>query len=159
MAKTSTKTVEAKTFKTAISLRKGLRAYVGMYSAAYDRIQPVLTKAGQNYDAYAVKGEALELAAQSYAKGARGRAAKSYDVVVSKVRSALPNSANDRVAELEAEVATLNKKLVTATKKVTKKTVKTAKKTISKTVAPTAKATVDAVAEKAEKVAQAIKAA
>ena len=63
----TTKTVKT-TFKTTETLRKGLRAYVGMYGAAYERALPVYQKAVKSYDDYAVRGEKLETAATVYAK-------------------------------------------------------------------------------------------
>ena len=124
--------------KTSFALRKGFRAYVGLYSAAYDRIVPVVKTAGKNYDELAVKGEKLEVAAQNFAKDFRVNAQKTVEGTVGKVRSVLPRAANDRVEELEAEIARLNKKLSTKAKKAPKKTakrvVKKAKKTVEKTV-------------------------
>lgn len=151
MAKKATKKAEVKTFKTVEVLRKGFRAYVGVYGAAYDRILPVVASASKNYDVFAAKGEAMETVATTFAKDARVRAEKSYGDVASKVRGVFPTSANDRVAELEAEIAGLNKKIVTFSKKATKKTATRTKKAVK-----TVKTEVTA---KAEQVAEAIKAA
>lgn len=151
MAKKTAQKVDVKTLKSVEALRKGFRAYVGVYGAAYDRILPVVASASKNYTAFAVKGEAMETAATVFAKDARVRAEKSYGGVASKVRAVFPKSANDRVAELEAEIADLNKKIVRFSKKATKKTA-----TRTQKVVETVKTEVTA---KAEQVAEAIKAA
>lgn len=127
------KTAQTQLNKSADALRKGFRAYIGLYGTAYDRIVPVVENARKNYDEWATKGEELENAAQSYAKDFRVNAKKSVEGTVSKVRSALPGAANDRVEELEAEIARLNKKLRTTVKKAPKKTVKRVVKTAKKT--------------------------
>jgi len=134
------KTAQKQAKKTSFALRKGFRAYVGLYSAAYDRIVPVVKTAGKNYDELAEKGEKLEVAAQNFAKDFRVNAQKTVEGTVGKVRSALPRAANDRVEELEAEIARLNKKLTAKTRKAPKKTVKRAVKTAKKTVEKTVEA-------------------
>ena len=130
MAKT-TKTTK-RTLKTPAALRKGLRAYVGMYGAAYERALPVFEKITKNYDEFATKGEKLETVATSYAKELRTKAKSRLETRTAKIRSLFPKAANDRVAELEAEIAELNKKLATkakaAPKKATKRVTKVAKK-------------------------------
>ena len=123
MAKTAQKQMN----KSVDALRKGFRAYIGLYGTAYDRIVPVVENAGKRYDEWANKGEELENAAQDFAKDFRTNAQKSYKDTVGKVRSVLPRAANDRVEELEAEIARLNKKLSTTAKKATKKPVRRAK--------------------------------
>lgn len=118
------KTAQTQIKKTTEAVRKGFRAYVGLYGAAYERIIPVVKTAGKNYDELAAKGEKLENAAQDFAKDFRSNAQKTVEGTVGKVRSALPRAANDRVEELEAEIARLNKKLSAKAKKATKKPVK-----------------------------------
>jgi polyhydroxyalkanoate synthesis regulator phasin len=129
----STEAVQAQLAKSSDLLRKNFRAYVGLHTAAYERLVPVVKSASKNYDELAEKGEAFENAAQSFAKDARVRVEKSYKQTVGKVRSVLPVAANDRVEELEAEIARLNKKITTFAKKAPKKVVK-------RTVKPAAKA-------------------
>lgn len=128
MATKTTKRVMTQSITAAKFAQKSLRAYVGLYGAAYERIQPALKTARKNFDGYAVKGEKLETAATTYAKDARVRANKRLDTATNKVRSVLPSFANDRVQEMEAEIAKLNKKIVSLSKKAPKRVVKTAKK-------------------------------
>ena len=94
--------------------RKGFRAYVGLYKAAYEKAQPVIVKASKGFNDLAEKGETVETAAIVIAKDARGKAVKTAEGAAAKVRSVLPIAANDasadRIAELEAEVAKLKKK-------------------------------------------------
>ena len=128
-AKKATKKATAQAANTTKFLRKSFRAYVGLYGAAYERIQPVFKTAGKNFDTFAAKGEAIETLATKAAQDVRVRANKTFDTAKGKVRSALPRSANDRVQELETEIAKLNKKIVTLTKKAPKKIVKRVTKT------------------------------
>ncbi len=150
MTKTAKTTKKAETTKTSLVsnlktnlktpaiVRKGFRAYVGMFGAAYEAAQPVFEKAVKNYDDYAARGEKLETLATTYAKDtrksvtefAKARFEKRRKQLRAIVPGAAPqghslHSANDRVQELEAEIAKLNKKIAskakTAAKKVTKK--------------------------------------
>ncbi|MBL4870023.1 MAG: hypothetical protein JKX72_03610 [Robiginitomaculum sp.] len=129
----TTKTVKT-TFKTTDTLRKGLRAYVGMYGAAYERALPVYQKAVKSYDDYAVRGEKLETAASVYAKDAtktvREFATTRYTKRSAQLRAILPATANDRIVALETNIVNLSKKITTFSKnpvtKVTKKTAKAA---------------------------------
>ncbi|MBL4855100.1 MAG: hypothetical protein JKY25_12800 [Robiginitomaculum sp.] len=126
------------TFKTPAAVQKGFRAYVGMFGAAYERAVPVFDKAAKNYDDYAARGEKLETSATSFVKDARKNvtefASKRYEMRAAKVRSFFPKAANDRVVELEAEIAKLNKKIVTLAKKAPKKTAKRVTKVAKKAV-------------------------
>ena len=110
--------------------RKGFRAYVGLYKAAYDKAQPVFVKASKGFNDLAEKGETVETAAIVIAKDARGKAAKTAETAASKVRSVLPKAANDiaadRIAELEAQVAKLEKAAKPAAKKAKAETAKAA---------------------------------
>ena len=133
-------TIKTQIAKSTEAARKGFRAYVGLHGAAYERIVPVFQTAGKNYDELAAKGEKLEVAAQSFAKDVRATAQKSVEGTVGKVRSVLPGAANDRVEELEAEIARLNKKMTATAKKATKKAVKRVVKTAEKVEAKTEKA-------------------
>ncbi len=123
---TKTKT----TAKTTEALRKGFRAYVGMYGAAYERALPVFQKAVKNFDEYATKGEKLETVASGIAKDARAFAAKRYAVRAAQLRSVLPGAANDRVVELETEIQNLNKKIAKFSKSSATKVTKTVEKTV-----------------------------
>ncbi len=130
MAKT-TKTTKT-TFKTTDALRKGFRAYVGVYGAAYEAALPVWDKAVKNYNDYAAKGEVLETAATTYAndttKTARAFVTKRFEKRSAQLRSFIPGAANDRVSELETEITKLNKKIVSLSKTAPKKAVKRATK-------------------------------
>ena len=137
MTKTAKKTTKM-TFKTPAIMRKGFRAYVGMYGAAYERALPVWNKAVKNYDDYAVRGEVLETSATTYAtdatKTARAFAAKRFEKRSTQLRSFLPGAANDRVQELEVEIAKLNKKIVTLSKSTVKKAATRVTKVTTKVV-------------------------
>ena len=78
--KTTKKATEAKTsfvanLKTPAIVRKGFRAYVGMFGAAYEAARPVfdqtIDKAVKNYDDFAANGEKLETVAATYANDTR----------------------------------------------------------------------------------------
>jgi len=145
MAK-NTKTTKATkyTFKTPAAVQKGFRAYVGLFGAAYERAVPVFEQAAKNYDDYAVRGEKLETTATSFVKGTRKTvtefAAKRYELRAAKVRAFFPKAANDRVVELEAEIAKLNKKIVRPAKKMAKKTPKKATKIVTNVTEKTVEA-------------------
>jgi len=145
MAKTTKapKAAPKMTFKTPAIMRKGFRAYVGMYGAAYEAAVPVFNKAVKNYNDYAAKGEVLETAATTYAndttKTARAFVTKRFEKRSAQLRSFIPGAANDRAAELEAEIAKLNKKIVSLTKTAPKKAAKRVTK-VAKTAVKTVKA-------------------
>ena len=138
--KKTKKTVKTEAKTTAI-LRKGLRAYVGVYGAAYEAALPVFEKAAKNYNEYAAKGEVLETLVSTYAKdtnkNVRAFAAKRFEKRAAQLRSFIPaplkTGANDRVAELETEITKLNKKIVKLSKAAPKR-VTSATKKIVKTV-------------------------
>ena len=153
--KTASKTadaVETRTQRATAILRKGALAYVGLYGAAYERakmrtaqVRTAADKARAQGEEFfgdlVVKGEKIEKQAGKMAKDAQGTVVETYEETSGKVRSFVPSkilpfSANDRVEELEAEVAALNKKISAlstktakpkkAVKMKTEKTVKTA---------------------------------
>ena len=142
MTKTTTKTTKAakkaetaKTnfianLKTPALVRKGFRAYVGVFGAAYEAAQPVFEKAVKNYDDYAARGEKLEAVATTYAKDTRKSvtefAKARFEKRSAQLRALVPGSANDRVVELEAEISKLNKKIAGFAKSTTKKVAKKA---------------------------------
>ncbi len=141
MAKTKTvKTAQKETLKATALLRKGTLAYIGLYGAAYERakfrFEQVRGATDGLFDTLVVKGEEIESKATVFAKGAQAKATDTYAATTSKVRGVLPTASNDRVEELEAEVAKLNKKIsAMAKKKVAAKKVRTEK--LVKTVAHT----------------------
>ncbi len=120
--KVSTKTEDNAVKATAL-LRKGALAYVGMYGAAYERAQFRFNQAREAtdglFETFVEKGEEIEAQASDYLKGTQTAVVKTYKENSEKVRSILPASANDRVEELEAEIAALNKKIVAMGKKAT----------------------------------------
>lgn len=146
--KKTAKKVAAETEDKAVSvtamLRKGVLAYVGMYGAAYEQAQARFNQAREAtdglFDTFVEKGEEMEAQANEYFKDTQSKVTKTYEENVKKVKSMLPASANDRVEELEAELASLNKKVVAASKKATVSAKKTAEKIADK---------VEEVAEKA----------
>jgi len=144
-AKKTAKKVEAETVKTTqkatAMLRKGTLAYVGLYGAAFDRAKFRFAQARQAtdgmFDTLVARGETIETKATVIAKDAQAKAMATYATTSEKVRDALPIGANDRVEDLEAEIATLNKKINAVSKKakpVSKET-KASMKT-EKTAAP-----------------------
>lgn len=151
MTKTTKKTTKV-TFKTPALLHKGFRAYVGLYGAAYEAAVPAFNKAAKNatknYDEFAARGEKLELVATTYAKDTRKTvtefAKARFEKRSAQLRSFVPtfqaSAANDRVQELEAEIAKLNKKITTKAKTATKKTVKRATNVAKTTVKKVSKA-------------------
>lgn len=121
-AKKVTAKTETQTEKATAMLRKGVLAYVGMYGTAYDSAQSRFNKAREAtdglFDTLVEKGEKIETQATEYFKDTQSKVSKTYEENAKKVRSILPTSANDRVEELEAEIASLNKKIVSVSKKV-----------------------------------------
>ena len=129
MAKTkatkSTKTAAKKdTVKTTALLRKGVLAYVGLHSAAYERakfrFEQVRGATDGLFDTFVEKGEELEAKATILAKTAQDKASETFADTSAKVKGIIPAVSNDRVAELEAEVTALNKKISALTKKAAK---------------------------------------
>ena len=121
--KTATKTNEK--FKVADAARKGALAYVGLYGYAYDRAkfrfeqarELATTSTTGFFSELVEKGEVVEVEATKLFKNAQVQALKTYGEGSEKVKNALPNFANDRVSELEAEVVALNKKITALSKK------------------------------------------
>lgn len=113
MAKAKTTTNETR--KATDLLRKGTLAYVGLYGAAFDRaksrFEQVRGATDGLFDSLVVKGEEIEGKATAFAKGTQVKATDRFSATTSKVRSVLPKASNDRVEELEAEVAKLTKKI------------------------------------------------
>lgn len=142
---------ETNATKATALLRKGVLAYVGMYGAAYERAQERYTQArkatDEMFDTFVEKGEEIEAQASEYFKDTQEKVTKTYEDNVKKVRSVLPASANDRVEELEAEIAALNKKIVSVGKKV--------RPAVKAKAEKTAAAVTDAVEKVADKVEKA----
>ncbi len=113
---------EAGATKVTVMLRKGVLAYIGLHGAAFERAQTRLTKTRTAtdglFESFVVKGEKMEAQAGDFLKGTQSKVTETYKKNAQKVREILPTSANDRVEELEAEIAALNKKIVAVSKKV-----------------------------------------
>jgi len=135
--KKTTKTNFVANLKTPALVRKGFRAYVGVFGAAYEAALPRYEKAvkdvSKSYDDYAARGEKLETAATAYAKDTRKNvtsfAKARFEKRSAQLRSFVPGSAKGRVVELEAEIAKLNKKIASTAKSTAKKATKTVAKT------------------------------
>ena len=140
MANTKTtktvETVETETLKATALLRKGALAYVGLHGAAYERakfrFEQVRSATDGLFETFVEKGEELEAKAAILAKTAQDKASETFADTSAKVKNVIPTASNDRVSELEAEVAALNKKITAMTKKASKP-VKKVKMTTEKT--------------------------
>lgn len=111
------------------AIRKGWLAYLGVYGAAYQRAETILTGKGADiFEEFVEKGEEVETRAQDAIADVRERASEMYGDRFDGLRRFMPavKANTGRVEELEAEVAALNKKLATLTKK--KATKRAAKK-------------------------------
>ncbi len=114
----------AKKTETALTprdaVRKGWLAYLGVYGAAYERAEAILTgKGAEIFEEFVEKGEEVETRAQDAFADVRERANEMYGDRFDGLRRFFPQNkaSNGRVEELEAEVAALNKKIATLTKK------------------------------------------
>jgi len=143
MAKAKTtkavETAQKETLKATALLRKGALAYIGLHGAAYERakfrFEQVRGATDGLFDTFVEKGEELEAKATVFAKDAQAKATETFNDTTAKVRGVLPTASNDRVEELEAEVAALNKKISGLAKKAPKKApAKKVKMTTEKTV-------------------------
>ena len=151
MAKAKTtkavETAQKETLKATALLRKGVLAYIGLHGAAYERakirFEQVRGQADGLFDTFVEKGEEIEAKATVFAKDVQVKATETFNGTTAKVRSALPTASNDRVEELEAEIAALNKKIAGLAKKATPK------KASAKKVKMTTEKMVKATAQKA----------
>ena len=103
------------------AIRKGWLAYLGVYGAAYERAEAILTGKGvEIFEEFVEKGEEVETRAQDAFADIRERANEAYGDRFSfdGIRRFIPSrhSSKGRVEELEAEIAALNKKVATLTK-------------------------------------------
>ncbi len=135
--KTPVKAAKKETLKATALLRKGVLAYVGLHGAAYDRakfrLEQVRGATDGLFDTFVEKGEELEAKASVFAKVAQDKASETFAGTSAKVKGVIPTASNDRVSELEAELAALNKKISAMTKKAAKP-VKKVKMTTEKAV-------------------------
>ncbi len=122
---------ETKDFNAVDAVRQGWLAYLGAYGVAFERAKPALKNLSEKYaelfGELVEKGEEIEETAKEQIVDVRDRAKGVYGAGFEKVRAFIPaRAANDRVKELEAEVAALKKKVATKTKRATAKTAKAA---------------------------------
>jgi len=125
--KTITDRAQLRAAQAGIIARKGVLAYVGLHVAAYDRVKPAFAAGEKLFGELVVKGEKIEAQAQTQVKDVVAAAQTKAGEVADRVRTIVPDfAANDRVAELEAELEALNKKVKAKAKK-TKASAKTDK--------------------------------
>lgn len=125
-------TVEAKpVVKATALLRKGTRAYIGLYGAAFQRAQmrfeQVKGATDGLFNDLVIRGADIENRAVGIAKIAQIKTSDRISAATDKMANFVPVAANSRVAELELEVAQLNakiSKLATPAKKTTASKVK-----------------------------------
>lgn len=120
-AKTTKKTKTANKADVS-SLRKGVLAYAGLYGLAYERAQfraeQLKNASGELFETLVKKGETLEAQGLEMTKEARAKATDMVEDSVETVKNVVPFGGRDnRVEELEAEVAALNKKIAALSKK------------------------------------------
>lgn len=154
-AKTTTKKKATKKTVEVSNIRKGARAYLGLYGLAYERAQfradQLKTASGELFETLVKKGEVLEAQTLELTKGARAKATDLVEDSVETVKNVVPFGVRDnRVEELETEIAALNKKIAALSKKAStpRKTTKTTK-TVKTAPAKTEAATTDKVEKKA----------
>ncbi len=124
MAKVKT-VVETKTLANAATLlRKGARAYVGLYGAAFERAQmrtnQLIGATDGLFDTLVIRGTDIEARAVNMAKFAQIKASDRVSSAADRVADFVPVAANSRVSELEAEVAALNARIAKFAKPVKK---------------------------------------
>lgn len=114
---TMTEQVETNAITPKEVLRKGWLAYLGLYGAAYERVKPLTTKAGDTLEQLIAKGETVETKTQEVAGDVRERANSFYGKGATRVRRFIPEfvTGAERVDELEAEIAALSKKVAELT--------------------------------------------
>lgn len=144
-AKTTKKNTKATKKVDVSNLRKGALAYIGLHGLAYERAQfraeQLKNASGELFETLVKKGEKLEGKGLELTKEARAKASDLVEDSVETVKNVVPFGGRDnRVEELEAEVATLNKKIAALSKKAstprkTTKTVTTKTETVKADVA------------------------
>ncbi len=104
------------------AIRKGWLAYLGVYGAAYERANEILTGKGADmFEDFVAKGEKVETQAQDAIADMRERAQNVYGDRFDGIRNLFPSARKGRVEELEAEIEALNKKVAALSKKKTAK--------------------------------------
>ena len=123
--------------KAQAAVRNGWLAYLGLYGYAYDRARPEVeklsAKALEFFGDLVEKGETVETNAQEVVADVRERTVAVYSAGLAKAKSFAPKAAaNDRVKELEAEIAELK---ASAKPKARKAAAKTTKRTTKRKAA------------------------
>ncbi len=122
--------------KATALLRKGTRAYIGIYGAAFQRAQMRFEQVKGATDGLftdlVIRGTEIENRAVGMAKIAQIKTSDRFSAATDKVADLVPVAANSRVAELELEVAQLNAK-ISKLAKPAKKSAAKAKMTTEKT--------------------------
>lgn len=120
-AEKAVETTETTIIKARKIARKGTLAYVGLYGAAFERAQmrlkQVRTSTDGLFDQLVERGTDIEAKAGVVFKKAQSEVTERFEDGTEKVKSILPVSANDRVEELQSEIAALNKKITALGKK------------------------------------------
>ena len=124
----NTKIETKKTTKPALNaaalLRKGTRAYIGLYGAAFQRIQMRLEQGKGATDGLFAelvsRGTEIEKRAANIAVVAQTKTMERLSIVTDKAANFIPVAANNRVAELELEVAQLNAQIEDLAKRAKK---------------------------------------
>jgi len=123
--KTKAKATKKVDVKKTSTLRKGALAYLGLYGFAAERatmraeqVKALYADATDGlFEDLVARGEKVEELAVGTAKTAQKRAVETFETTTDKVKSVVPFGATDVVAELQAEIETLNKKIVALSKK------------------------------------------
>ncbi len=123
--------------KATTLLRKGTRAYIGLYGAGFQRAQMRFNQVKRATDGLFTdlveRGTDLETRALGMAKVAQVKTTERFSATADKVADMVPVAANSRVAELEAEVASLNAKIAKLGKPAKKAAAPKVKMTTEKT--------------------------
>lgn len=131
--KTATTAFNTQSAKTIATVRKARRAYIGVHAAAFDALNVRADKAqkfsGLQFDALVERGEKLEDSVQALFSKTPKFVRRATPCGMATTVGLMPKRNEKRVVELEAELAELNKELISlnkAAKKTVKKTVKKA---------------------------------
>lgn len=135
--KTETQNNAKPAVKATMLLRKGTRAYIGLYGAAFQRAQKrfeqVKGAADGLFTDLVARGTEIEGRAIDIAKVAQIKTSDRFAAATDKVADFVPVAANSRVAELETEVAELNAQISKLAKPVKKTAINKAKMKTEKT--------------------------
>jgi len=126
MAKTKIETTATvkPVLKATELLRKGTRAYIGLYGAAFQRVQMRFEQGKGATDGLFTdlvsRGTEIETRAVNLAMVAQTKTMERLSTVTDKAANFVPVAANNRVAELELEVAQLNAQIEDLAKRAKK---------------------------------------